>query len=159
MPTVWASIKKRFVLKIGIRIFVIPSMINFRFSLSSHHPQVMSATPLPTDFFSIWKHSLHLKAINQSTVITRCVTVLLFISWFQVATLHLAWNNFSMRNAGNPYLEYIVFRSIKRWYVLPVYISVFPQFIYDLFHISLTLISLTGTYEPTIDLLPTSVAS
>ena len=28
----------------------------------------------------------------------------------------------------------------------------FPQFIYDLFHISLT-------YEPTIDLLPTSVAS
>ena len=35
----------------------------------------------------------------------------------------------------------------------------FPQFIYDLFHISLTLISFTGTYEPTIDLLPTSVAS
>ena len=34
----------------------------------------------------------------------------------------------------------------------------FPQFIYDLFHISLTLISFTGTYEPTIDLLPTSVA-
>ena len=30
---------------------------------------------------------------------------------------------------------------------------------YDSFHISLTLISLTGTYEPTIDLLPTSVAS
>ena len=39
-----------------------------------------------------------------------------------------------------------------------IFIS-FPQFIYDLFHISLTLISLTGTYEPTIDLLPTSVAS
>ena len=35
----------------------------------------------------------------------------------------------------------------------------FPQFIYDVFHISLTLISFTGTYEPTIDLLPTSVAS
>ena len=35
----------------------------------------------------------------------------------------------------------------------------FPQFIYDLFHISLTLISCTGTYEPTIDLLPRSVAS
>ena len=35
----------------------------------------------------------------------------------------------------------------------------FPQFIYDLFHISLTLISFTGTYESTIDLLPTSVAS
>ena len=34
-----------------------------------------------------------------------------------------------------------------------------PQFIYDLFHTSLTLISFTGTYEPTIDLLPTSVAS
>ena len=33
----------------------------------------------------------------------------------------------------------------------------FPRFIYDLFHISLTLISFTGTYEPTID--PTSVAS
>ena len=31
--------------------------------------------------------------------------------------------------------------------------------IYDLFHISLTLISVTGTYEPTIDLPPTSVAS
>ena len=30
--------------------------------------------------------------------------------------------------------------------------------IYDLFHISLTLISFTGTKEPTIDLLPTSVA-
>ena len=30
----------------------------------------------------------------------------------------------------------------------------FPQFIYDLFHISLTLISFMGTYEPTIDLLP-----
>ena len=27
------------------------------------------------------------------------------------------------------------------------------------FHISLTLISFTGTYEPTIDLLPTSLAS
>ena len=39
-----------------------------------------------------------------------------------------------------------------------IFIS-FPQFIYDLFHISLTLISFTGTYEPTIDLLPTSVAS
>ena len=35
----------------------------------------------------------------------------------------------------------------------------FPQFIYDLFHISLTLISFAGTYEPTIDLLPTSVTS
>ena len=35
----------------------------------------------------------------------------------------------------------------------------FPQFIYDLFHISLTFISFTGTYEPTIDLLPTSVTS
>ena len=33
------------------------------------------------------------------------------------------------------------------------------NFIYDLFHISLTLISFTGTYEPTIDLLRTSVAS
>ena len=30
---------------------------------------------------------------------------------------------------------------------------------YDLFHISLTLISFTGTYEPTIDLLLTSVTS
>ena len=30
--------------------------------------------------------------------------------------------------------------------------------IYDLFHMSLTLISFTGTYEATIDLLPTSVA-
>ena len=39
-----------------------------------------------------------------------------------------------------------------------IFIS-FPQFIYDLFHISLTLISFTGTYEPTIDLLLTSVAS
>ena len=39
-----------------------------------------------------------------------------------------------------------------------IFIS-FPQFIYDLFHISLTLISFTGIYEPTIDLLPTSVAS
>ena len=39
-----------------------------------------------------------------------------------------------------------------------IFIS-FPQFIYDLFHTSLTLISFTGTYEPTIDLLPTSVAS
>ena len=38
-----------------------------------------------------------------------------------------------------------------------IFIS-FPQFIYDLFHISLTLISFTGTKEPTIDLLPTSVA-
>ena len=38
-----------------------------------------------------------------------------------------------------------------------IFIS-FPQFIYDLFHISLTLISFTGTNEPTIDLLPTSVA-
>ena len=37
----------------------------------------------------------------------------------------------------------------------------FLQFVYDLFYISLTLISFTGTYadEPTIDLLPTSVAS
>ena len=35
----------------------------------------------------------------------------------------------------------------------------FPQFICDLLHISLTLISFTGTYEPTIDLLPMSVAS
>ena len=34
-----------------------------------------------------------------------------------------------------------------------------PQFVYDFFHISLTLISFTGTYEPTIDLLLTSVAS
>ena len=39
-----------------------------------------------------------------------------------------------------------------------IFIS-FPQFIYDLFHISLTLISFTGTYEPTTDLLPMSVAS
>ena len=39
-----------------------------------------------------------------------------------------------------------------------IFIS-FPQFIYDLFHISSTLISFMGTYEPTIDLLPTSVAS
>ena len=38
-----------------------------------------------------------------------------------------------------------------------IFIS-FPQFIYDVFHISLTLISFTGTKEPTIDLLPTSVA-
>ena len=42
----------------------------------------------------------------------------------------------------------------------------FPHFhfisavhVYDLFHISLTLISFTGTYESTSDLLPTSVAS
>ena len=35
----------------------------------------------------------------------------------------------------------------------------FPQFLYDLFHMSLTLISFTGTYEPTIDLLLTSMAS
>ena len=39
-----------------------------------------------------------------------------------------------------------------------IFIS-FPQLIYDLFHISLTLISFTGTYEPTIDLLPMSLAS
>ena len=39
-----------------------------------------------------------------------------------------------------------------------IFISI-PQFIYDLFHISLTLISFTGTYEPTPDLLPTSVVS
>ena len=39
-----------------------------------------------------------------------------------------------------------------------IFIS-FPQFIYDLFHILLALISFTGTFEPTIDLLPTSVAS
>ena len=39
-----------------------------------------------------------------------------------------------------------------------IFIS-FRQFIHDLLHISLTLISFTGTYEPTIDLLPTSVAS
>ena len=39
-----------------------------------------------------------------------------------------------------------------------IFIS-FPQFIYDLFHISLTLISFTGIYESPIDLLPTSVAS
>ena len=39
-----------------------------------------------------------------------------------------------------------------------IFIS-FPQFIYDLFHISLKLISFKGTYEPTINLLPTSVAS
>ena len=32
--------------------------------------------------------------------------------------------NFPMRNAGNSYLKYIVFKSIKRWYVLPVYISI-----------------------------------
>ena len=38
-----------------------------------------------------------------------------------------------------------------------IFIS-FPQFIYDLFHISLTLISFMGTYEPTIYLLPVSVA-
>ena len=37
-----------------------------------------------------------------------------------------------------------------------IFIS-FPQFIYDLFH--KTLIAFTGTYEPTIDLLSTSVAS
>ena len=42
--------------------------------------------------------------------------------------------------------------------VKEIFIS-FPQFIYDLFHISLTLISFTGTYEPTIDLLLMSVAS
>ena len=35
----------------------------------------------------------------------------------------------------------------------------FLQFIYDLFHISVTLISFTGINEPTIDLLPMSVAS
>ena len=39
-----------------------------------------------------------------------------------------------------------------------IFIS-FSQLIYDLFHISLTLISFTGIYEPTIDLLPTPVAS
>ena len=39
-----------------------------------------------------------------------------------------------------------------------IFIS-FLQFIYDLFHISVTLISFTGIYEPTIDLLPLSVAS
>ena len=39
-----------------------------------------------------------------------------------------------------------------------IFIS-FLQFIYDLFHISVTLISFTGIYEPTIDLLPMSVAS
>ena len=44
--------------------------------------------------------------------------------------------------------------SLRRSYLH--FIS-FPQFIYDSFHISLTLISFTGTYEPTIDLLPTSV--
>ena len=32
--------------------------------------------------------------------------------------------NFPVRNAGNSYLKYIVFKSIKRWYVLPVYISI-----------------------------------
>ena len=39
-----------------------------------------------------------------------------------------------------------------------IFIS-FPQFMYGIYHISLTLISFTGTYEPTIDPLPTSVAS
>ena len=41
-----------------------------------------------------------------------------------------------------------------------IFIS-FPQFRYDLLHVSLlllTLISFTGTYDPTIYLLPTSVA-
>ena len=32
--------------------------------------------------------------------------------------------NFPVRNAGNSYLKYIVFKSIKRWYVLPVHISI-----------------------------------
>ena len=32
--------------------------------------------------------------------------------------------NFPVRNAGNSYLKYIVFKSIKRWFVLPVYISI-----------------------------------
>ena len=35
----------------------------------------------------------------------------------------------------------------------------YMNFIYDLFHISLTFISFTGTYELTIDLLPMLVAS
>ena len=48
-------------------------------------------------------------------------------------------------------------RSQLRWSFL--HFITFPQFIYDLFHISFTLISFTGTYEPTTDMLPTSVAS
>ena len=64
-------------------------------------------------------------------------------------TVNDIWNKPYM-NRGNE-------MKMKKW-SSQCFIS-FPQFIYDLFHISLTLISFTGTYEPTIDLLPTSVAS
>ena len=70
------------------------TMINFRFFLSSHHfklfPQhLYRRTSSAFGDFAL-KHSLHLKAINHATITTQCVTVLLFISWFQVATLHLS---------------------------------------------------------------------
>ena len=43
--------------------------------------------------------------------------------------------------------------------IIPSFHFISAVHIYDSFHISSTLISFTGTYEPTIDLLPTSVAS
>ena len=57
--------------------------------------------------------------------------------------------------------ELIPFTTFTTNYIYRQYFEdfSFPQFIYDSFHISLTLISFTGTYEPIIDLLPTSVAS
>ena len=63
------------------------------FLTSSHHcelcPQhLYRRTSSSFGDFAL-KHSLHLKAINHATITTRCVTVLLFISRFQVATLHL----------------------------------------------------------------------
>ena len=59
------------------------TMINFRFSLSSHHcklrrQRLYRQTSSAFGDFAL-KHSLHLKAINHAIITTRWVTVLLFI--------------------------------------------------------------------------------
>ena len=92
MPTVWDSIKKSLFSKLAFIFFSYHDQFPV-FLTSSHHcklcPQhLYRRTSSSFGDFAL-KHSLHLKAINHATITTRCVTVLLFISRFQVATLHL----------------------------------------------------------------------
>ena len=134
-------------LKLRFTATIIPS---FHF-ISAVHIWFISYI-INTHFFhgNIWTHNW--PAPNVSGFIAQLVEHRTGIARSRVQTPLKSWIFFfqaSLRNCLNCV-------SLRRSYLH--FIS-FPQFIYDSFHISLTLISFTGTYEPIIDLLPTSVAS
>ena len=125
MPTVWDSIKKSLFSKLAFIFFSYHDQFPV-FLTSSHHcklcPQhLYRRTSSSFGDFAL-KYSLHLKAINHATITTRCVTVLLFISRFQVATLHLCLKQFFNEKCRKSVLKIHCFQ-INKEMILIVMVS------------------------------------